>query len=177
MENKVSTFNTATRYGLFAGLILIVWALFAMVIFDRTSFLASFLGIIVTTAITIGVSVMVINYHRDKELGGYISFSKAFVVSILAILIAGAIMSVFSVVDRTIINPDLYEGQMEEMAIMYEDMGMDDEAIDMALKVFEIFLSPFGVFFTGILTYAFFGAIISLITALILKREEPTPDF
>ncbi|TVQ48645.1 MAG: DUF4199 domain-containing protein [Saprospirales bacterium] len=177
MENKVSTFNTATRYGLFAGLILIVWSLITMVLFDRSSFIASFLGILVTTAVTIGLSVMVINFHRDKELGGYISFSKAFVVSILAILIAGAVSSVFSIVDRVIISPEFYESAKDEMALMYEDMGMDDEAIDMAIRMVEVVQSPIGIFFTGVLIFAFFGAIISLITALILKNEEPTPDF
>jgi len=177
MEKKVSVFNTALRYGLIGGFILIIWALVTIVSLDRSGMLASFLGILVSTAVTIGVSVLVILYHRDKELGGYISFSKAFVISILAIVIAGAVSSAFTVVDLSIINPEYYESAKDELRFQYEDMGMDDEAIDMAMRITNFIQSPIIMFFMGILSFAFFGAIISLITSLILKREGASPNF
>lgn len=173
MEKNVSVFNTALRYGLIGGLILILWTLFTIVSMDRGGVLASSLGLLISIAVTVGISFSVIKFHRDQELSGFISFSKAFVISILAIVIAGAITSAFSVVDLTIINPDYYESAREDMRFQYEDMGMDDEAIEMAMKVMTFIQSPVIMFFMGILSFAFFGAIISLITSLVLKRDEP----
>lgn len=173
MEKNVSVFNTALRYGLIGGLILILWTLLTIVSMDRGGVLASSLGLLVSIVVTVGISFFVIKFHRDQELEGFISFSKAFVISILAIVIAGAITSAFSVVDLTIINPDYYEGAREDMRFQYEDMGMDDEAIEMAMKVMTFIQSPVIMFFMGILSFAFFGAIISLITSLVLKRDEP----
>lgn len=177
MENKVSTFNTAARYGLFAGLILIVWSLVSMMIFSQPGVIATLLNIFVPAIVIIGASVLVINFHRDKELGGYITFTKAFVVSILAIVIAGAILAVYSSINVAIINPDFFEAQLNEMAIDFEDAGMTDQAIDATMSLMESITSPLGILFIVLFFYAFIGAIISLITALVLKSEDPNPDF
>lgn len=174
MENQnPSVFNTALKYGLIGGLMLIVFSTLLTMTTEPGSTLGGTLSFLVTALVTITISVMVIKNFRDEQLGGYISFGKAFTVSILTLVIIGVITSLYTTIYFNVIDPTYYDEMFYDMRLQYEEAGMDEEAIDMAMRFVEIFRSPAISILIGIFTYAFLGAILSLITGLILKRESP----
>ncbi|MEL6926051.1 MAG: DUF4199 domain-containing protein, partial [Bacteroidota bacterium] len=55
----------------------------------------------------------------------------------------------------------------------YEDAGMDEDQIEMAMSYAEKFTSPTMLAVISVISYAIMGFIISLIVGAIVKRNPP----
>lgn len=112
---------------------------------------------------------MGIRNHRDKELGGYMSYGRGVGTGVLIALFAGILLSVFTLLFYGVIDPSA----MDELKRIQEEgmyeRGMSDEEIEMGLK----FVTPGMMALFALPAITFFGLIISLILSAILKRNKP----
>ena len=91
-QSNVPYLSTAIRYGALAGLGSVILGLLSNMLglvdpckgFSAMSALMMVLGI----GIFVGAGVLAVQHHRNNELGGYITFGRAFVVAFIAIAIA-----------------------------------------------------------------------------------------
>ncbi len=181
--STVPYFQTALRYGLIGGLILVAWGLVAQMVGladpcaaaegGSSAILTGLIGIAVLIGVSALVGVMAIRQHTG-DLGGYISFGRAFVVSLVALIIAGVISGLFNVLYTTVIDPGMTDRVMDCMADIYEEQGLDQDQIDAALGFLKIAYNPFLQVVTSIFTSAFFAAIIGLVLAAVMKKNPPT---
>ncbi len=181
--SKVPYFQTALRYGLIGGLILVVWGLIAQMtgLADPCKAMegggSSMMIGILSFAVLIGVSALVgylaIRQHTT-DLGGYISFGRAFIVALVTLIVSGIVSGLFNVLYTNVIDPDMTNRIMECLADQYERQGMEQEQIDAAMNIMKTMYNPFLQVLTSIFSSAFFAAIIGLILAAVLKKNPPT---
>ena len=116
-----------------------------------------------------------IKQYRDKQLGGYISFKKAFFMGLLMTLIASAIYvigwMIYSSYNMTDFMDQYTNNMLEKMASEGKSASEIDAKKEEMAYYAELYKNPFWkivMTFTEIFPV---GLIISLISALILKRK------
>ena len=100
-------------------------------------------------------------------------FSDIFKHGLIICLVGGIIYSAYSIVYIQVIDPTFMDYIMEKQVTKMQEMGMDDDAIEKAMKGSASMQSPFWMFTFSLLGSLFAGAIISLIMAAILKKPNP----
>jgi len=114
------------------------------------------------------LAIVFVQTTFKKELGGYISFGKAFstgfkVAAYAGLFISLALILYYKVLDRSALD--------EIMDTAVKAVGDDENKI----KGVEM-MRPYMVFFIGFgaaITYTLLGLVVSLIGAAILKNEKP----
>ncbi|HKK79438.1 MAG TPA: DUF4199 domain-containing protein [Phaeodactylibacter sp.] len=173
---EVSPWPTGSRYGVLASLVLIALSLVmyisGMVDMTGQDTTSSILSNVATFGIVVAALVLAIKQHRDQELAGLISYGRAFYVGFIVLLVLSLIQSVYTYVFFAFIEPDLI-GEMLEMTKerMMDQQGMSASDAENAMGMMSWTFTPgmFAVF--GLLGTLFFGVIIDLIVAAIMKRE------
>lgn len=113
-----------------------------------------------------------IRIDRDEQLGGYIGLGRCLGLGASTGALAGAIGAVFTIFYMTIINPGFSEQLKETMIAQWEEQGMGEEEIEMALSMSSAITNPFMLSIWQTIGSALLGLIIGLVAGLILKRER-----
>ena len=172
----VSFWSTVLRYGIIGSLITIVMGLIGNLTgFSQpgSNFIAPMLFGLISIVVYIGVLVYAIRFHRDKELGGYITFGRAFIVGFLVAVIMAIIGQLFNYVYVTYIDPDLLANSIEGIREMYENMGMDEATIDEAMTKVEAQFEKQGTLLGSLPVSLIVNAVIAAIVGLIMKKSVP----
>jgi len=173
--SDVPFMQTALRYGLIGGAISVVVNLVAQLLgwADGSNMGMSMLIGAIGIAVYIIAQVMGVRQHRDNELGGYISFGRAFLVCLVIAMVMAIIASLFNYIYLNFIDPEAMERMIEGIREQYEEMGMSDEDIENALSMIDMTTSPLMQIVGGIFGGAVMGGITGLITGAIMKKEPP----
>ena len=172
---NVSPQPTIVRFGLIGALVLIIYSLLGNI----TGFTSPANGVM-TAMLTgllvfvfyIAIMVLAVRKHRDQDLGGYIPFGRAFIVSFLTSLIVGVIASAFNLLYMNVIDPTMGATIVEDAREMYENVGMSEEQIEAALKQVSRSFTTMGQIM-GLGFGTIMGAVLSLIIAAILRKDPP----
>jgi hypothetical protein len=121
-----------------------------------------------------------IKNHRDKHNGGIITFGQAFKTGLWITLIASSVYVVVWLFDYYLFMPDFMDKYSEHMIAKAKESGaslaeIDKQTAEMG-KYREMYKNPL---FVVLFTYAEIlpvGLLITVISALILKRKEKKPD-
>lgn len=163
----------AVKFGLIHAGLSILWTLLMYVGgFNRSeSFnMINMLGLIITIACTI----LAIKEWRTAIGGGYINFGQAFRQALAVCVIGGLIsMAFYSFVYLTVIDPGYMDWLNEQQIARFEEMGMPEDQMEEAINQSAKFMTPGWMFTWGIAGSLFFGAIVSLIVAAIMKKPNP----
>jgi hypothetical protein len=119
-----------------------------------------------------------IRNHREKYNGGFISFGKAFQVGFFISLVASTLYVVVGLINYYVFFPDFIDSYIRHVLYMAKINGatqaeIDQKAVEMA-NFKEMYKNPL---FALLITYAEVlpvGLVISLISALLLKRKPKT---
>lgn len=134
------------------------------------------------TAMIIAFSMIFVGVknYRDKYNNGLISFGAAFKMGALMTLVAGTVYVVIWAIDYNFFVPDFMDKYAEAMLKKAKESGLSQIEIDQQaqemLKYKAWYKNP--LFFT-LITYAEIvpvGLLLSLISALILKKKEVKPE-
>lgn len=123
-------------------------------------------------AVAIWAIATVIRIDRDLQLGGYIGLGRCLGIGALTGVIAGAIGALFTLLYLTVINPGFTEQLKELMVAQWEEQGMSEEQIEMALGMSSTFTNPVMLSVWQTLGGALLGLIVGLVAGLIMKREH-----
>lgn len=167
---------TITRYGLIGGLVFIVYALIG-ILTGISSPGAGFgmlgLNLVISLVLYVGLMVVAVRFHRDKELGGFIAFGRAFAVAFLVALIAGLLSQLFSFVYMNYIDPEYLKSITEDMEGMYERLGMNEEQIEAAMEQLSKSMTPSRMLIQGLIYQVVMGGIVAAIVAAVMKKNRP----
>lgn len=172
MEQKSTFWKSAMTNGIYLSVALILFSVVLYVLGETTNRTMGLLTYIILGA---GIYICQLNY-RNKELGGYIEYSKALGFGVAVMLFASILNAVFSVI-LIKLDPSIMEQAriMQEEALMQQ--GMSDEQIEMAGEMMEKFQSPVFMLISSLFVYALIGFIISLITSIFVKKREDENAF
>lgn len=169
--STVSYQSLSLRNGAIAGLILIIIGLLGNLTGladpSNPNSAMNWIMNLVNWGVMIYFMVMAVKKHRDEDLNGFITFGRAFGVAFLVTLVISAITAVWAYVYFGFIDPDMATTLMENSL---EQQGIDDEAMIDSMKMW---FSPGAMAIYGLLASLFFGAIISLIVAAVMKKNPP----
>jgi len=120
----------------------------------------------------LGGLVMAVKTHRDAELGGYISFGRAFSTGFRYSSLLSIFMGLFMLVYFKWLNPEVLEQGLNEAENQMLDQGKSSSEIDTAMGLARSWGPYFAALGTSIM-YTLTGAVASLVFAYIFKREKP----
>lgn len=161
---------TATRYGLFTGIISILYS-FGLLATHQIGNAA--LGWISLLVIPILGIVLAQRDFRVKN-GGFMSYGEGVGIGALLSLLNGLLSSIFSYVYREFIDPDVLRQVTEQMRDKLEQAGtMSDAQIDQAIAMSQKFSTGLVGFAIGIVSVTLVGVILSLIISAFLKNAKP----
>jgi Protein of unknown function (DUF4199) len=173
----VSPWPTALRYGGIGSAILIILGLLIYLsgILDYEAIAAgestagSWISNLINYGITIGAIVMAIKFHKEKQLGGYLSFGRGFFTGFATSVVMGLFGAVWTYLFFGLIAPDVLE-MMKEGAMSQ----MGEEQAEAAGGIMDAFMSPAAMAAFMFFGSLIFGVIVSLIASAVLKKEHPT---
>ncbi len=113
--------------------------------------------------------------YRD-ELGGYISFGNAFSAGFRYALFSGLLLAVFTYLYFSILSPEMWEKVLEATQAEMEAKNQPVEQIDATMKFMSGKWGSIMIVFGISVGLAVMGAIISLVTAAIFKKERSPYD-
>lgn len=114
------------------------------------------------------LAIVYVQTNHRKELGGYITFGRAFSAGFKVAAYSGLFLAIFLILYYKVLDRQAFEGLMDKAI---ETAGDDENKV----KGVEM-MRPYMIYFIGFgaaISYTFFGLIVSLIGAAILKRERP----
>ena len=172
-----SLYANAVKHGVIVGIITIILTIIAYS--TSLSFMGSFKFLGAVFAIYIGYVIYAGITYRNS-IGRYISYGKAFVHGFIVLAVGGLVNFLFGIVLYDVIDPDLSKNLAEAIILNTEDMmrnlGAPEETIDTTIEEMKRTMpenfSMFGRiknFLTGLIWYAVFVAI----TSLIVRKNEP----
>lgn len=176
MENvKASAKKFMINYGVLLGIISIV---FNVILYVTNNFLNPHWSLgLLSFLISIVIIVSAFKAFK-KENGGFMKLGQAIKIGLGIALIAGLIGAVWTVLLTTVLEPNYSELMMDVIRDRTLEAAPDitDEQLEQSLSFQEpftkvSFIAPIGIIFS-----LFFGFIISLITGLIMKKENPFED-
>ncbi len=164
--------STVIRYGLIGGLLFIIVALIGNLtgLSSPSSMTSVIFNMLIGLVLFVGLMVVAIRYHRDKELGGYITFGRAFLVGLLVTLIAGTVSNLFNYFYITVIDPEYMANMVRDMQGMYEGFGMSEEQIEQAMARVQN-MTPGRIMLQGLIGQIVMGSIVAAIVGAIMKRK------
>ena len=168
MENKPSLFQHTMTWGAITGIILIVFSLVLYLVHQSANQALGYLSYVLLIA---GIIIGSIAY-RDKVLGGFISYKDAFVTGLLITIFAGILSSFFSFILIRYIDPSVVEQSIAKAEEKMISRGMSEDDVERAMEKTKEFIGSPLMVLVGLLSFAFIGTIISLITAAIVKKEK-----
>jgi len=178
-ENK-----TLTQHGLRMGLIIGVASIILTLLFylvDSALFAKWWLNLIILIIVIVAVVIVGKNYRQS--IGGFMSFGEAFKHGFIIFLISGLLSGGFTIILFQIIDPDLKtvvgDAAIEQTEAMMEKFGAPDDQIEEALEKAEESMaesfSTSGQLKAQMWSILFY-VILSLITGLIVRKEEKFSD-
>jgi len=175
MEENVKTpfWKPALIYGLILAFVSIILSLAfyftGLYLKGWVSFLSLVIGIVVL--------VYILLLYRKEYLGGLASYAQIFWMAFAAGMISSVIGLLFSYVMQTVIAPDM----MENIRLAAEEKIMNNPRIpesmyDTLFERIEKNMQPVRQMVQGLIISVFINALIALIVAAFLKKEETPAD-
>ena len=177
METKPrSLFNNALIYGFITAIASIVFSILTYILDVPSKSPVMYFSFVILLA---GLIYGTLQY-RNINLGGNISFGQAFLSGFMIVLAASVITSIYSYIFLTFIDhaylERIIQQTMDQSETKMSEKGLSQEQIDSALAITRKFMNPVIMSIMAVLSSAFFGAILSLIAAAFLKKEDKSFD-
>jgi hypothetical protein len=173
MEEKPrSVISNSIYYGLITGGAMIV---FSLIMFLTDLYLNKAVNWIGYVFLVGGMIWGTLDY-RNKYAHGFLTYGKAFGSCFWIGLFAGIIASVYLFVFVKFIHPGFINELLDQMRanIQSSNPDMSEEQMGQAISMSSKFMSPVMMTIWGLVTYAAMSAIIGLILAIFLKKEDPS---
>lgn len=179
--------RTVLVFGLISGLIISVFMATSMAIMGchEDSDYGTLSMVIGFTAMLIAFSFVFIGIksHRDKVLGGTITFGRAFSVGLLIAFVASTLYVITWAVEYNFLFPDFMDRYSEHMVSSVDTVGktpaeitqLKTAAAQDAADMKAVYASPLGFTLAAYAEILPLGIIVALISAAILKRKPKQP--
>ena len=165
------------RYGLYTGLaILVLTAIHFFVVMPNVSWGASEFAGYLTMILSMIFVFMGIQYYRDHVNNGFLSFTQGLKLGALIVLIPAVCFALFDVFYTEVINPswgDEYFSYYVEKIKASTPADRVEEELQKLQKNKEMFSNPFIQFSLMAVTVYVIGLIVTIISALTLRRHKP----
>lgn len=178
MENEkiTSAAPTGLLYGLYGALAMVVYSIVSALAGSMMmSIMGSIIAFVAVFCIIIGTMVFAIRHHRDTLQAGRITWLKAFTICVLISFVISLISGIFMYIYTAYIDTSYLIGIIEKSQELFEKLGMPEDAIEKAMVDMKKNATPFGMFRQNINSNLIMGAIVGVIVASVMQKNEDSP--
>jgi len=165
------------KWGLITGMVYVIFSLITNMLGLQQSGGGSMVISMLINGLLLGITFFTIysgvKDTRDSELDGALSMGEAFKTGMKIAVIGGAIAGLFTLLNMTLIDPDMGSRMLEAAEDQWDKVNMPEDQREMSKKLMAPFLNPFIAAPFTLVWVAFWGAIKALIAGAILKKEAP----
>lgn len=171
-EKSRSVISNGIYFGLITGAVLMVFSLIMFLLNLHMNKAVNWIGYVFLVA---GMIYGTLDY-RKKYSNGFLSYGKAFSSCFWIGLFAGILASVYLYVFVQFIHPGFINELLDQMRseMLKKSPDMSEEQIELAVSMSAKFMSPIMMSLWGLAAYTALSAIIGLILAIFLKKEDPS---
>ena len=174
MEKKpnILAFKAAAAYAVYFLILIYIFKLLGINTNDPNISVAEKIVSSALSYIPFILAIVYVQYTHRQELGGYITFGRAFSAGFKVAAYTGLFVAVLLIIYYKVLDTNAFR-ELMDMAL--EAAGDDENQI----KGVEMMRS-YMVFFIGFgaaITYTLFGLVISLIGAAVLKKIKPLDEY
>jgi hypothetical protein len=169
-EKQRSVIANGLNYGLITGGVLIVYSLIMFISDLYLNKAVSWIGYI----FLIGGMVWGTLEYRKKYSNGFLTYGKAFSSCFWIGLIGGIISTIYFFIFIKFIHPGFINEIMDQARanIVTSNPNMSEEQVEQAISMSAKFMSPVMMTIWGFAGYAAISAVLGLIIAIFLKKED-----
>ncbi len=170
--NQPKTGKFALTYGLVLGIVGIV---FSMMLYSADMHYQAGL-MVMGVSLTITLAAIILGLFQFKKANnGFMTFGQGLKVGMGICLIGGIIGIIFNQILVNVIDPDAMAKAMEyQKSQLLETTKMTAEQVDAQMEMGKKFSTPTMQILFGLLFSVFIGFVLSLIPALVMKKQEDT---
>ena len=159
-------FKSASRYGIYLGLLLI---LMQTIQYLAGLYVSSVFSILTGSLFVAGV-VLVIRDFRDKEMNGWLNFGEGVKVGSISSTAAGFFYGAFMLVLTLFIDPSFIEETILQTIEMLETARVPESQMDELIENLEK-TTAWDYAYAPVLQFGISGLIISLIATIFLRKS------
>jgi hypothetical protein len=127
-----------------------------------------FMGLgIIMAAIFSGLAI---KQYRDRDNGGYVKYGTGLGISVIVNTLSATVGQIWEYILGTVIDPNRYTKMAESFAETWGE-AMPPEALEETVSKMAEGPQLMSIFTSGMLGGAFFGLLVGLVVAAVLKRE------
>ena len=115
-----------------------------------------------------------IKSYSNNYLGGFISYGKCIAVGVMISFFASILLAIYTYLFFTFFDQSSIQKILEVTEEKMVSKGMTEEQIETSMKLTAKFMTPIWMSLIGILSYTFWGTIISLIIGIFTKKTDPS---
>ena len=120
--------------------------------------------------------VMAMKEFRDKVNGGFMKYGTAFMIGFKVAAITGLASSILGYIMSKWVDPSMMDAIKQKATQDMIAKGLSDAQIDQAMNMTSFFFKPEFILIGGLIGALIFGAILSLIVAAFMKRDDPNAE-
>jgi hypothetical protein len=161
----------ALSYGIYTSVVLIILSLIYYVLDIYMERWPAF----ISYAALLGGVVLSSLHYRTKRMGGFITYGQSFSAGFFAGLYAAIIVGIFSYIFIYFMGEDYMDVliQKAEESALEKNPNMSDDEYDMTMKFTRWLMQPWVMAILGMLSFAFYSLVFSLIASIFIKRPNP----
>jgi hypothetical protein len=176
-QSKPSYRPIAMRYGLMAALVTIgiglIFNLTNLIDYTDNSNPGNIASSVINWVAIIVAMVLAVKIHRNEDLGGFITFGRAFGLAFLTGLVVAVIGFVWSFVFMQFIDPSILQVVEDATRTSMVDRGMSESEMEQAWGITKMFISAPAIAFFGFIFTLIGSVVVGLIVAAVMKRVRP----
>jgi hypothetical protein len=174
MENSMKNLVIQSiKIGALYGLLSIV---ITLIIYLLDIYMMSIAFGIIYFIINIGLTIVIFVYGmklvRDKYFGGTITYLNRAVVGLIIGLVSGWLAGLFGILLYTYYDPAFIAGQIDQLMIKLEEMGLDEAAIMKQEQNIREGFTLTGQIKAMFIRTPIFAVVLALIVAAFVKKEK-----
>lgn len=168
-ENSISIKPFAYNYGLILGGLSIIMLVIMYVLEIDKSWPLS----IASFALTVTIYVLGLRAFKQNN-AGQLKLGQAVKLGLAIAAIGGLVAALYTYIHYSYIYPEFIDKVREESVdqMLLRSPDMTNEQIDQAMKINNMFTSPFAMSTFSLIGNLFLGTIIALIAGLIMKNDD-----
>lgn len=168
MGKETKILRHSLMYGLITGIVIIVYqiALYVFGMLNNNS-----LGNIVFFLLVIGI-LLSVKHYRDHINKGFLNFGRAFRTGFLTCIFTSVVGAVYTYFQYRYLSPHMVGDLLTLAQDSLLTKGISEEQVELQSAILEKIITPTFLSIAYIFSMGFWGAILSLIIAAILKKDE-----
>ena len=169
-ENQPKTGKFALNYGLLLGGISVI---FAIMLYSVDMHYQGGIAIMLISLVLSLAAVIFAMIQFRKANNGFMTFGQALKIGVGVCLIGGIIGIIFNQIMSNVIDPDMMTKAMEyQRNELLETTSMTMEQVDAQMEMGKKYSTPTIQIVIGLVFSLLAGFILSLVPALVLKKNE-----